>query len=151
MWDRSSEQKKGFTKLGITSHCSELSLKAWRNPPGEHHAWLVPGHHDLENHLKQVSRCRSLKVQGQSFAKVHSFMAHKVLLPHPGGSVAPRCKAWAVLAPGGALVPEQSIVFFKTCYRTSSQMHLWVRQMALSGLRFAVKQQLEGLQYLMPN
>lgn len=134
----------------MASPCSELSPKAWRSPPAEHCAWLVPGHHDLKNSLGQVSRCRCLKVQGQSSAKVHSFMAHRVLPPHPGGSVAPKCKAWAVLVPGGAFVAKQNIVFFKTCYKTSSQMHLWVHQMVPSMLRVAVMQ-LEGLQHLMPN
>lgn len=160
---RSAGQEMGSSKPG--TGCPHWALTSQSCPPKPGVTLQqspMPGsfhmHHNLENPLIRVSRCRCMKVQGQDFAKVHPFMVHKGL-PRPGGSAAPRGEAPGAMGcssagqearaepslPWKGFAPKQSIAFFKTCYKPSAQpqRHIPMAPVMLRGA--------EGLQHLAPN
>lgn len=94
-------------EMGLTS-LTGLSAVPQQHPTSHScHSCCEP-----ETPLTRVSRSTCVKVQGQDFAKVLPFMAHKGL---------PRCQA----APGGRQEPsprsgraQQSRALFKTCLKS---------------------------------
>lgn len=102
-----SGQAMGLTSLGL-GVLTGLSAVPQQHPTSH----SCHGCCDPETPLTRVSRSTCVKVQGQDFAKVLPFMAHKGL---------PRCQA----APGGRQEPsprsgraQQSRALFKTCLKS---------------------------------